>query len=782
MKENYIIITSDSNKKFILKNLSKNKTFYNIKFYSFNELKKKLFFDYNNKTIEFTMSKLNISYLNAENYIKNLYYLKNINNSKIKFLNDLKKDLEENNLLIKDLSFKNYIEDKKIIVYGYSNFTKEQKLILSELETNIEYIYDKKNYTPIVYEANTEDEEVLFVVNKISELITNGIDINKIKIIAKKDYFNTIKRYFNIFNVPINIKSDNAYFSTILAKDFLSNYDNYTIEENINVLKEKYNDINNLINIINKSVLIEDKNIRKEFIINDLKNTKVKLDVYDNAIEICDLDKTFLDDEYVFLLGFNINSYPKVYKDDDYLNDNIKNQIGIDTSIDINKYEKETIINKISNIKNLVITYKLHNKNGVFYPSLLINELGLEVKKIEINESISYSKLNSKLMYAKDLDNLYKYNIFSKNLGLYKNNLNINYREYNNEFKNINNTSLKNKIGNELVLAYTNMEIYNECSFRYYLSKILKIDIFEENFKTIVGNIVHHILEIGINKDISINVEIIKFIKEKDYALTAKEYFYLEKLSEELKQILEILKEQESHSKLKKYLFESELYVYNDKDDINITFKGLIDKVMYNEIDGKEVLAVVDYKTGNKAINLDTIEYGLNMQLPIYLYLLKKSDRFKDATIAGFYLQKVLDNVPNINAKKSLREIKEDNLKLNGFSNSSETILELIDDNFRESSYIKGLGYKKDGTLKKTAKVLSNKEMDELTNIVEEKIEECINNILNGKFSINPKVINGKNISCEYCKFKDICFKEKKNEIVLGGEYNEVDGGTTVSN
>ena len=72
--------------------------------------------------------------------------------------------------------------------------------------------------------------------------------------------------------------------------------------------------------------------------------------------------------------------------------------------------------------------------------------------------------------------------------------------------------------------------------------------------------------------------------------------------------------------------------------------------------------------------------------------------------------------------------------------------------------------------------------MDELTNIVEEKIEECINNILNGKFSINPKVINGKNISCEYCKFKDICFKEKKNEIVLGGEYNEVDGGTTVSN
>jgi len=367
-------------------------------------------------------------------------------------------------------------------------------------------------------------------------------------------------------------------------------------------------------------------------------------------------------------------------------------------------------------------------------------------------------------------------------LGLYKNNLNIKYREYNNEFKGINNISLKNRIGSELVLAYTNMEMYNECAFRYYLSKILKLDIFEETFKTIVGNVVHHILEIGINKDINLDVEIIKFIKEKDYVLNAKEYFYLEKLSLELKEIISILKEQESHSKLNKYLFESELYVYDDKQDINITFKGLIDKVMYNEFNEKEILAVVDYKTGNKAINLDTLKYGLNMQLPIYLYLLKKSDRFKDAIVAGFYLQKVLDNVPNINDKKSLKEIKEDNLKLNGFSNSSETILELLDNNYQENSYIKGLGYKKDGTLKKTAKVLSNKEMDELTDVVEEKIEECVDNILDGKFNINPKVIEGKNISCEYCKFKEICFKEKKNEIVLGGEVCEVDGGTTISN
>ena len=323
--------------------------------------------------------------------------------------------------------------------------------------------------------------------------------------------------------------------------------------------------------------------------------------------------------------------------------------------------------------------------------------------------------------------------------------------------------------------------MYNECAFKYFISKILRIDIFEESFKTIVGNIVHHILELGIIKDINVDVEIIKFIKDKNYILSSREYFYLEKLKNELNDILSIIKEQNEHSKLNKYLFETELYVYKDRKDLNVTFKGLIDKVMYNNLDNKEVLAVVDYKTGSTFVTLDNLKYGLNIQLPIYLYLLKKSDRFKDALIAGFYVQKVLDNVPNINDNKSLFDIKKENLRLQGFSNSSNTILELLDDNYQDSKIIKGLRFKNDGRMYSSAKVLSNKEMDDLVSIVDDKIDDCINNILDDNFEINPKVIDKKNIACLYCKFKDICFVEKKNEVILGGEDDEMDGGTARS-
>ncbi|MCI9281528.1 MAG: hypothetical protein HFI49_04690 [Bacilli bacterium] len=125
-----------------------------------------------------------------------------------------------------------------------------------------------------------------------------------------------------------------------------------------------------------------------------------------------------------------------------------------------------------------------------------------------------------------------------------------------------------------------------------------------------------------------------------------------------------------------------------------------------------------------------------------------------------------------------MKDLKEENLRLQGYSNSSATILELLDKNYIDSKMIKGLRFKNDGSFYNTAKVLDNSEMDELTTIVEDKINKCTDNILDGNFVINPKVLKGKNRSCEYCNFKDICFMTKKDEVILGGDDNEFYSGT----
>jgi len=766
-----VIVTNEDNKINILEQLTKEKKFNNNKFFSFKELKKKLFFDYDNRAIFFIMKNYNVNINIAKIYLENIYFLKNIDDKKVRFLMDVKKILDENKLLIYNEEFKKYINNQEVIIYGADELLNQDKIILDGINYKV-INKENKNNEVNIYEAKDINEEVEFVVTNISKLINEGKNVNNIKIIASKEYNKYLEFYFGLFNIPINIESENSFYSSNIASKFLKLYDNLSIEEAIVKLKDEKN-INDLINIINKSVLVEDKALRKEFIIEDLKQYKMKNESYKDAVTIHLLDEEFSDEDYVFLLGFNIGNYPKIYKDEDFFSDKIKSDLGLDTSVERNRIEKKKCVNAIKNIHNLIITCNLYNGEKVCYPSVLIEENNYNVLKVNIDRSISYSRLYSSICYAKDLDNLYKYNDESKDLSMYQNNLNISYREFNNKYTKIDKNLLKERLASGFTLSYTSLESFNECGFKYYLSKVMNLDLYLETFKTIIGKIVHHILEIGLENDIDIELEISKFIKDLDFPFGARELFYIHKLSKELEFLLKYLKEQENFSSLKTYMFEKELCVYKEYDGINVIFKGFIDKVMSTKYNDKEVIAVVDYKTGDKNIKLDTLNYGLNIQLPIYLYLLKKTDEFKDSIIAGFYIERVLNNVFNIDKNKSLEDLKKENLRLQGYTNSNETIISLLDQNYLDSKMVKGLKFKKDGSFYASSKVLSNEDMEKLIITVDEIINDAIRKIIEGEFFINPKVVNGKNVSCEFCKFKDICFKTKEDEVILGEQFDQ---------
>ena len=766
-----VIVTNEDNKINILEQLTKEKKFNNNKFFSFKELKKKLFFDYDNRAIFFIMKNYNVNINIAKIYLENIYFLKNIDDKKVRFLMDVKKILDENKLLIYNEEFKKYINNQEVIIYGADELLNQDKIILDGINYKV-INKENKNNEVNIYEAKDINEEVEFVVTNISKLINEGKNVNNIKIIASKEYNKYLEFYFGLFNIPINVESENSFYSSNIASKFLKLYDNLSIEEAIVKLKDEKN-INDLINIINKSVLVEDKALRKEFIIEDLKQYKMKNESYKDAVTIHLLDEEFSDEDYVFLLGFNIGNYPKIYKDEDFFSDKIKSDLGLDTSVERNRIEKKKCVNAIKNIHNLIITCNLYNGEKVCYPSVLIEENNYNVLKVNIDRSISYSRLYSSICYAKDLDNLYKYNDESKDLSMYQNNLNISYREFNNKYTKIDKNLLKERLASGFTLSYTSLESFNECGFKYYLSKVMNLDLYLETFKTIIGKIVHHILEIGLENDIDIELEISKFIKDLDFPFGARELFYIHKLSKELEFLLKYLKEQENFSSLKTYMFEKELCVYKEYDGINVIFKGFIDKVMSTKYNDKEVIAVVDYKTGDKNIKLDTLNYGLNIQLPIYLYLLKKTDEFKDSIIAGFYIERVLNNVFNIDKNKSLEDLKKENLRLQGYTNSNETIISLLDQNYLDSKMVKGLKFKKDGSFYASSKVLSNEDMEKLIITVDEIINDAIRKIIEGEFFINPKVVNGKNVSCEFCKFKDICFKTKEDEVILGEQFDQ---------
>ncbi|UKI57119.1 MAG: hypothetical protein L6V81_06945 [Clostridium sp.] len=37
----------------------------------------------------------------------------------------------------------------------------------------------------------------------------------------------------------------------------------------------------------------------------------------------------------------------------------------------------------------------------------------------------------------------------------------------------------------------------------------------------------------------------------------------------------------------------------------------------------KKIVVIIDYKTGNPILNINNSLYGLDMQLPVYIYLIK---------------------------------------------------------------------------------------------------------------------------------------------------------------
>ena len=74
------------------------------------------------------------------------------------------------------------------------------------------------------------------------------------------------------------------------------------------------------------------------------------------------------------------------------------------------------------------------------------------------------------------------------------------------------------------------------------------------------------------------------------------------------------------------------------------------------------------------------------------------------------------------------------------------------------------------------SKVISDDEIDKLSSLVKDKINDASRDILNASFDINPKEINGKLISCNYCKYKDICYMNNNDIIKLnsiGSDENE---------
>lgn len=753
-----LIVCPNAEKVKILDHISQDKTLYNIKFMTKEEYKHNYYFSYDEKALHYLLTKYDYNLDVAKVYLKNLYVIdtnKIYQSPKLNFLKDLKKELNEKGLLIYNPLFKEYIKNKQLFVKNYYDLEKYEEEMLN---TKVEIPPVKLNKE--VTECQTLEEEVNTVCLRIISLLNNGVDINKIYLTnISNDYFYTLKKLFSYYKIPLNIDMKNSIYGTKVVKDFLETKELDLENKSKAIINRK------LVNILSQlSTLDEESSAYQKILVDKLKNTYLPPKKKTNAISIKDLyTETFSSDEYVFVLGFNQDILPKMEKDISYINDSIKEEVPLYKTAYLNRRNKETLIYLLSKIDNLYLSYKLSSPFSNFYKSSLITDLNLKVIT-PATDLLTSSNIYNKLRLAEKLDMYHLYGEIDDMLKTLASSYKIPYNTYSNAFTGIKNDTYLTNLPYPLKLSYTSLNAYNECSFKYYIKYVLKLDKYEDNFAAFIGSMYHKILQLYKKTNFNFEEEYRAYLETR--TLSLKEKLLLIRIKKDLISLIKQLQQQELLTGFNEALYEKKIDIDLDKP-VSVVFTGTIDKIMYYKKVEDTYFSLVDYKTGFIDTHIEPMKYGLHMQLPVYLYLIHYSKVFANPIFTGIFYQNILFNYPTWSPKKTKDEIYKENLMLQGYTTDDTSILARFDSTFEKSEYIKSMSYTEEKGFGTYAKTISNDLLYDLITYTKDHISQKTDDILAAKFDINPKVYAGKNIACEFCQFKDLCFMKEKDQLYL---------------
>ena len=170
---------------------------------------------------------------------------------------------------------------------------------------------------------------------------------------------------------------------------------------------------------------------------------------------------------------------------------------------------------------------------------------------------------------------------------------------------------------------------------------------------------------------------------------------------------------------------------------------------------------VLDYKTHAVSVDWHALDVGIDLQLPIYFYLIHAIDH--QARIAGGYLQSVYDsNLFTYDTKKSYQQQFLKAKKYQGYTIQNPEINFAIDHQVMNGG---GCLPTQIFTSKKTFhanfinRSFTQEQLDTLIQYTEQLIIQQKEKIQAGRFAIEPLVSDKGESKCGYCNARDLCYK-----------------------
>lgn len=345
--------------------------------------------------------------------------------------------------------------------------------------------------------------------------------------------------------------------------------------------------------------------------------------------------------------------------------------------------------------------------------------------------------------------------------------------------------------GASLLNSVSRLEKYAACAYAHFLQYGLRLKEREEySFEAAdMGNLFHSVLEGFSERLREHGYTWFDFPREEGRKLvaetltacaasygetilysSARNRHLLVRMERILNRTVDTLKTQLRKGQFLPEAFEVSFDVLEHLDSLNIALgekeklrlRGRIDRVDIGETQDRVYVKVIDYKSGNRRFDLAALYYGLQLQLVVYMNaaveLVQKKYPDKKAVPAAMLYYRVADPMVE-GGELSPEEINESilrELKMTGIVNENDEAVRMLDGEFTDKSDILPLERKKDGSFSAVSSVISEDDMQMVSNYVNHKIRSLGREILDGTISVNPCELGAEN-ACTYCAYSHVC-------------------------
>lgn len=195
--------------------------------------------------------------------------------------------------------------------------------------------------------------------------------------------------------------------------------------------------------------------------------------------------------------------------------------------------------------------------------------------------------------------------------------------------------------------------------------------------------------------------------------------------------------------------------------DRDIVLRGIIDRLDILDTGGGEAVRIVDYKTGNDAIQKEYYEAGYKLQLMVYMNAaMAAREDARPAGVFHFHISEMDEADDKGKLERTDPEARRDmNYRLKGFVVAEEEVIRAMDAEFEEESEVIPVKVGKDEPYKAAARgrLFSREEFAELCGAVDEQVQRICGEILEGGIEAAPRKTDKSSSACTFCDYRSIC-------------------------